>query len=109
MKTVAIIQARMASNRLPGKVLVPIIGKPILGHIVRRVRAVPSIDGVVVAVPDGPADELLRQFCATNDITSFPAANLDVLDHNYHAAQLCGADPVLRINRRLHAGGPGTD
>jgi spore coat polysaccharide biosynthesis protein SpsF len=97
MKTVAIIQARMGSNRLPGKVLMPIMGKPMLWHIVHRVRAVPSIDEVVVAVPDGPVDESLRQFCATNDIASFSGSELDVLDRYYQAAQAYGADPVLRI------------
>jgi spore coat polysaccharide biosynthesis protein SpsF len=97
MRTVAIIQARMGSNRLPGKVLRPILGKPMLWYIVQRVRAVPSIDEVVVAVPDGPADEELRKFCAANDITSFSGSELDVLDRFYHAAQVYGADPVLRI------------
>ena len=87
----------MGSNRLPGKVLRPILGKPMLWHIVQRVRAVPSIDEVVVAVPDGPADEELRKFCATNDIASFSGSELDVLDRFYHAAKVYGADPVLRI------------
>jgi len=97
MKTVAIIQARMGSNRLPGKVLMPIVGRPMLWHVVRRVRAVPSIDEVVVAVPDGPADEVLRQFCAANDIASFSGSEPDVLDRYYRAALAYGADPVLRI------------
>ena len=97
MRTVAIIQARMGSNRLPGKVLKPILGKPMLWHIVRRVRAVPSIDEVVVAVPEGPVDEVLREFCAANDIASVSGSELDVLDRFYHAAQVYGADPVLRI------------
>ena len=97
MKTVAIIQARMGSNRLPGKVLMPIMGKPMLWHIVRRVRAAPSIDEVVVAVPVGAADEVLRQFCAANDIACFSGSELDVLDRYYRAAQVHRADPVLRI------------
>jgi len=87
----------MGSNRLPGKVLRPILGKPMLWYIVHRVRAVPSIDEVVVAVPDGPADEVLRKFCAANDIASFSGSELDVLDRFYHVAQVYGADPVLRI------------
>ena len=97
MRTVAIIQARMGSNRLPGKVLKPILGRPMLWHIVERVRAAPSIDEVVVALPDGPADEELREFCSTNDITSFSGSELDVLDRFYQAAKMYGADPVLRI------------
>jgi spore coat polysaccharide biosynthesis protein SpsF len=97
MRTVAIIQARMGSNRLPGKVLRPIMGKPMLWHIVHRVRAVPSIDEAVVAIPDGSADEELRKFCAANDVASFSGSEFDVLDRFYHAAQLHQADPVLRI------------
>src|SRR6202140_2130510 len=97
MKTVAIIQARMGSNRLPGKVLKPILGRPMLWHIVQRVRAVPSIDEVVLAIPDGPADAELRRFCAANDIASFSGSELDVLDRFYRAAQRHSADPVLRI------------
>ena len=97
MRTVAVIQARMGSNRLPGKVLKPILGRPMLWHIVERVRAAPSIDEVVVALPDGPADEELREFCSTNDITSFSGSELDVLDRFYQAAKMYGADPVLRI------------
>jgi spore coat polysaccharide biosynthesis protein SpsF len=87
----------MGSNRLPGKVLRPIMGKPMLWHIVHRVRAVPSIDEVVVAIPDGPADEELRKFCAANDIAGFSGSEVDVLDRFYRAAQRYGADPVLRI------------
>ncbi len=97
MKTVAIIQARMGSHRLPGKVLRPILGKPMLWHIIRRVRAVPSIDEVVVAIPDGPSDQELRKFCAANDIRSFSGSEVDVLDRYYGAARRYGADPVLRI------------
>jgi len=97
MRTVAIIQARMGSNRLPGKVLMPILGKPMLWHIVHRVHAVPSIDEVVVAVPDGPVDEVLRKFCATNEIASFAGSEMDVLDRYYQAARVYHADPVLRI------------
>lgn len=97
MKTVAIIQARMGSNRLPGKVLSAIVGKPMLWHIVHRVRAVPSIDEVVVAIPEGSADDELRRFCVANDIASFSGSELDVLDRFYGAARKYSADPVLRI------------
>jgi len=97
MKTVAIIQARMGSNRFPGKVLKLILGRPMLWHIVERVRAVPSIAEVVVAVPDDPANEILRRFCADNQITLFAGSETDVLDRYYRAAQQFKADPVIRI------------
>jgi spore coat polysaccharide biosynthesis protein SpsF len=97
MRTVAIIQARMGSNRLPGKVLMPILGKPMLGHIVDRVRTVPSINQVVVAVPNDGANEVLRRFCADNRITHFAGSETDVLDRYYQAARQFEADPVIRI------------
>jgi len=97
MRTVAIIQARMGSNRLPGKVLMPILGKPMLWHIVDRVCAVPSIDEVVVAVPMDRANEILRQFCNDNKIALFAGSENDVLDRYYRAAQRFEADPVIRI------------
>ena len=97
MKTVAIIQARMGSNRFPGKVLKLILGRPMLWYIVERVRAVPSIAEVVVAVPDDPANEILRRFCAENQIALFAGSETDVLDRYYRAAQQFKADPVIRI------------
>jgi spore coat polysaccharide biosynthesis protein SpsF len=97
MKTVAIIQARMGSNRLPGKVLKSILGRPMLWHIVERVRAAPSIAEVVVAVPDSPANEVLRLFCANNQIALFAGSETDVLDRYYRTAQQFKADPIVRI------------
>lgn len=97
MKTVAIIQARMGSTRLPGKVLKLILGRPMLWHIVERVRAVPSIAEVVVAVPDNPGNEVLRRFCVDNQIALFAGSETDVLDRYYRAAQQFKADPVIRI------------
>jgi len=75
----------------------PILGKAMLWHIVHRVRAVPSIDEIVVANPDGPADEEIRRFCATNNVPSFSGSESDVLDRFYGAARKYCADPVLRI------------
>jgi spore coat polysaccharide biosynthesis protein SpsF len=97
MKTVAIIQARIGSSRLPGKVLKPILGKPMLWHIVKRVRAAPSVSEVVVAVPNDSGNEILRRFCADNEISSFAGSESDVLDRFYRAAQEHNGDPILRI------------
>ncbi len=97
MKTVAIIQARMGSSRFPGKVLKPILGKPMLWYIVRRVRSARSIDEVVVAVPDTAVDEPLRQFCRDHEIPFFAGSEADVLDRFHGAAKQFGGDPVLRV------------
>jgi len=97
MSILAIIQARLGSTRFPAKVLQPILGKPMLWHIVDRVRHVSSVEKVVVAVPNGPKDEPLRRFCQEQGILCFAGSELDVLDRFYQTARHHGGDPVLRI------------
>ena len=63
MKIVATIEARMTSSRLPGKVLLPAAGKPMLEHLVRRLQAVPSLDGIVLATTLNPTDDIIVEFC----------------------------------------------
>ena len=97
MKTLAIIQARMGSSRLPGKVMRPILGKPMLWHIVNRVRLTPSIAEVVVAVPDDAANDILRKFCRDEGIKWFAGSENDVLDRFYKTALEYKGDPIIRI------------
>jgi spore coat polysaccharide biosynthesis protein SpsF len=97
MKTLAIIQARMGSSRLPGKVLRPILGKPMLWHIVNRLRLSHSISDVVVAVPNDAPNEVLRKFCDEYGIKCYAGSENDVLDRYYQAAKQFGGDPIIRI------------
>lgn len=60
--TVAIVQARMGSTRLPGKVVASLAGLPVLWHVVHRLKKVKSIDRIVLAVPEGPEDDILETF-----------------------------------------------
>ena len=68
-----------------------------LWHIVDRLGHVPLVDKVVVAVPNGPKDEPLRQFCKEYEIPCFAGSEHDVLDRFYEAAKEYEGDPVLRI------------
>ena len=97
MKTVAIIQARMGSSRLPGKVLRTVAGEPMLAHIVERVRAAAGVDQVVVATSDRAVDESIRTFCKSRAIDCFAGDEQDVLDRFYRAAVMHGAERVIRI------------
>ncbi|MCS6927387.1 MAG: NTP transferase domain-containing protein, partial [Candidatus Binatia bacterium] len=90
-KVVAIIQARMASSRLPGKVLAEIAGRPMLWHVVERVRSAALVDLVVVATSRDPIDDAIASFCAANGIPCFRGHATDVLDRFYRAAQHHGA------------------
>jgi spore coat polysaccharide biosynthesis protein SpsF len=97
MFPVAIVQARMSSTRLPGKVLKPLVGRPMLWHIVDRLRRAPGISSVGVATSDKDEDEPIRVFCQRERIPFFAGDEQDVLDRFYRAAIAFQADPVLRI------------
>lgn len=96
-RIVAIVQARMGSSRLPGKVLSPICDRPMLWHIVERVSAVPALADIVVATSHTPADDPLREFGQRFGAQVFSGSLDDVLDRFYRAAQHYQADVVLRV------------
>lgn len=95
--TTAIIQARMGSTRLPGKVMKPLAGHPMLWHVVQRVRAAPGLGQVVVATTDSSKDDEIRAFCDSENISLFSGSQEDVLDRFYQAARSFGADPIVRV------------
>ncbi|HET9308929.1 MAG TPA: glycosyltransferase family protein [Candidatus Sulfotelmatobacter sp.] len=97
MKTVAIIQARMGSTRLPGKVLKDLAGATVLARVVSRVRRARLIDDVLVATTDRPADDALVAECRKCSVAVSRGAQEDVLDRYYRAAQLVRAEIVVRI------------
>jgi len=97
MPPIAIVQARVGSTRLPGKVLLPLAGKPVLFHVVNRLRRVAALAEVAVATTDRPTDDLIRAFCQEEGVKCFSGSEDDVLDRYYHAARRFGADPVVRI------------
>jgi spore coat polysaccharide biosynthesis protein SpsF len=97
MKTVAIIQARMGSTRLPGKVLMDIAGEPMLARVVKRVQRAAMLDEMVIATTREAADQAIADFCAAQGWRCFRGSCDDVLDRYYHAAQECDAAVVVRL------------
>jgi spore coat polysaccharide biosynthesis protein SpsF len=95
--TVAIIQARMASSRLPGKVLLDIAGEPMLAHVVARARLARSLDQVVVATTTEPDDEPIQALCEERGLMCYRGSQYDVLDRYYQAALQSQAEVVVRI------------
>lgn len=96
-RILAIIQARMGSTRLPGKVLLNLAGKPMLERIVRRCRRAATLDEVVVATTTEPADDRIAELGAAHNWPVFRGQEDDVLDRYYQAASQQGADIVVRI------------
>ena len=97
MRTVAIIQARMASSRLPGKVLLEIGGRPMLQWVVERVRQAEQVDQVVVATTVEASDDPVADFCEAAAVACFRGSHHDVLDRFYRAALAYEADLVVRV------------
>lgn len=97
MKVVAIVQARMGSSRLPGKILKEIVGKPMLWHVVNRLKACKFVHNIVVATTTSGSDNIVKEFCMKNSFEIFSGSENDVLDRYYQAAIVYGADAVVRI------------
>jgi spore coat polysaccharide biosynthesis protein SpsF len=97
MKTAAIIQARMGSTRLPGKVLRPLCGKSVLAHVIDRVRASGVLDEVVVATTDQPADYTIATLAKALGVTAFCGSEADVLSRYYFAASQSHAETIVRV------------
>ncbi len=97
MSCVAIIQARMGSNRLPGKVLEDVGGASVLARVVRRAGRARTLDAVVVATTSEARDNAVVQECRTLGVRAFRGSEDDVLDRFYRAARAADASTVVRI------------
>jgi len=96
-RVVAIIQARMASERLPGKVLLDLGGRPVLAWVIRRAQRAAGIDQVVVATSVAAEDDVIAAFCKEQGYTCVRGNLQDVLDRYIHAAREADADVIVRL------------
>jgi spore coat polysaccharide biosynthesis protein SpsF len=95
--TTAIIQARMSSTRLPGKVLLDLACEPMLARVVARTKRAKTIDRTIVATTVEPEDEPIVALCRARGWAVSRGSRDDVLDRYYQAAVADGADPIVRI------------
>lgn len=96
-KIIAIIQARMASSRLPDKVLLDIAGRPMLAWVVERTQRANWIDDVIVATTTDASDDPVADFCARQGYAVTRGSAHDVLDRYYQAARPYSPDAIVRI------------
>lgn len=94
---VAIIQARQSSSRLPNKVLKNICNKPMIVHLLERVRESKNIDKIVLATSVENSDDLLAKVCLDHGFDVYRGSLDDVLERYYNAAQLYRASDIIRI------------
>jgi len=93
----AIIQARMGSNRLPGKVLADICGKPMLWHIIERLTYSKWVEKIIIATTTLPEDNPIIELADRCGVSAFAGSDKDVLDRFYQASIQFNADPIVRI------------
>lgn len=97
MKTVAIIQARMGSTRLPGKVLMKLQGHTVLYHVIERVKQAKLIDEIIVATTTLSEDDVLVEQAELYGVRVFRGSSENVLSRYYEAARQSKAEVVVRI------------
>jgi len=93
----AIIQARMESTRLPGKVLKDVLGKPLLELLIERLKACQTIDEVIIATSVNPADDPIEKLAQKISVKYFRGSEEDVLDRYYQTAKKFKVDYIVRI------------
>lgn len=97
MKTLVVVQARMGSRRLPGKVLLPLAGQPLLARMVERLRAARFPFELCVATSTAAADEPIRELCRRISVPVVSGHPTDLLARHLQAAEAFGADAVAKI------------
>ena len=97
MKTIAIIQARMTSTRLPGKIIKTLGGKPSLINIIERISRAENLNKIIVATSDNTSDNIVEELCVQNNINCFRGSLENVLERFYMCAKFYNADVIIRF------------
>jgi spore coat polysaccharide biosynthesis protein SpsF len=96
-KVTAIIQARMTSTRLPGKVMKKVLGRPLLGYLIERVRWCEGIKDIILATTWNPEDDSIATFGSNKGVNVFRGAESNVLERFHEAATMFNVKHIMRI------------
>lgn len=97
MITAAIVQARCGSSRFPNKTFALLQGKPLIWHVIERLKSARSLDKIVLATTTNPLDDQLYSWAKENNTEVFRGNENNVLNRYYEAARHCQADIIVRI------------
>lgn len=97
-KIIAVIQARMGSTRLPGKVLADIEGNPLIGHIYNRLKKIDTISEVIISTTSKIKDKPLIEFAKKENIPYYAGSDDDLIDRIYKTAKKFKCDVIIKIN-----------
>jgi len=96
-KIVAIVEARMTSSRLPGKHLMEILGRPILGYLIDRLKTIESIDSIIIATTKNQTDDVLVEFANNSGVEVYRGDENDVMGRVLCAAKYFQADIICEV------------
>jgi spore coat polysaccharide biosynthesis protein SpsF len=96
-KVVIVVQARMSSTRLPGKVMMPILGKSLLARMIERLKMIRHEVLIVIAATENPGDDVLEQEAAELNVPFFRGNLNNLIDRHYQCAKKYNANVVLKI------------
>lgn len=96
-RVVIIVQARVSSTRLPGKIFKEVLGRPLLDYVIERLRRVSLADNIVIATTTNPKDQEVVSFCCNASYDLFRGSEDDVLKRYAEAARAFDADIIVRI------------
>jgi spore coat polysaccharide biosynthesis protein SpsF len=96
-RTVAIVQARMGSTRLSGKVMMNLAGRSLLAYLIERISRAQTLDSIVVATTTNQRDNVIIEECERRGIPNFRGSEVDVLGRYVSAARACEADIIVRV------------
>ncbi len=97
MKKVIVIQARMTSTRLPGKILMEVAGRPMLAQQIRRLKQCTTVNAIVIATTTNQSDDLVVALAEQEEVDWFRGSESDVLSRFVGAARQAKADVVIRV------------
>jgi spore coat polysaccharide biosynthesis protein SpsF len=97
MKYIVIIQARMTSSRLPGKVLLKIRNRPLLWYLIYRIKKYIPKNNIVIATSNDKSDDIIARFCSKNHIQFYRGSLTNVLERFYYTAKTYKPDIIVRI------------
>jgi len=95
--TGAIIEARSSSTRLPGKILLPILGEPLLARLIERLRRAETLDTIIIATTTNPADDRVGKFAEQAGVGCFRGSGEDVLGRVLGAAKAFSIDVIVEV------------
>ena len=96
-KTAAIIRAHMGSSRLPGKIMLPVLGRPLLAHLIDRLKRAQTIDTIIIATTEASADDILADLADREGVECFRGSEDDVMSRVLGAARAFDVEWIVDV------------